>query len=150
MFAANAHLRVWNSVATPLDCHGDELTNAIWIKADKGILLYNALWQERSCIIAAQSIGGLSQVMEANWGGASSQTLPQRRAVARVNSAHRRRYVCRLCASHLSWQKEEKRTGQQTETETTKKVPQNKATKKQQNIPPNRWLGSSLRMAESA
>ena len=43
MFAANAHLHVWPGAATPLDCHGDELTNAIWIKADKGILLHDAL-----------------------------------------------------------------------------------------------------------
>ena len=43
MFAANAHLHVWPGAATPLDCHGDELTNTIWIKADKGILLHDAL-----------------------------------------------------------------------------------------------------------
>eukprot|EP00438_Fugacium_kawagutii_P021532 Skav233417 [mRNA] locus=scaffold892:190800:191396:- [translate_table: standard] len=67
MLAANAHLHVWPSAATSLNCHGDQLANTVRIQAHKRILLDNAfglvLWQERACIISAQAIGGLGQVI---------------------------------------------------------------------------------------
>eukprot|EP00438_Fugacium_kawagutii_P036334 Skav209026 [mRNA] locus=scaffold1809:4753:5381:+ [translate_table: standard] len=67
MLAANAHLHVWPSAATSLNCHGDQLANTIRIQADERILGDNALGlvlrQERACIISAQAIGGLGQVI---------------------------------------------------------------------------------------
>mmetsp|Transcript_14155 Transcript_14155/g.33606 ORF Transcript_14155/g.33606 Transcript_14155/m.33606 type:complete len:417 (-) Transcript_14155:1009-2259(-) len=85
MLAADAHLHARARAAATFHCNLDELSDTLLVKAHERVLLHDALglvlWQECPCIVPAQAISGLREVI-----GAETEELSLLRQAASLQS----------------------------------------------------------------